>query len=86
MNSISSSWLTEKILLILGYVALIVGGVGHGPAVEVYSPDGKCQHQLASIPTGGLYQYVPTLAYIDGKILSCAGIGSGNATVSKNHE
>ena len=56
-----------------GQVALIIGTLGLGPAVEVYSPDGKCQHQLANIPIEGSTLRLPTIAYIDGKILSCAG-------------
>ncbi len=67
---------------ITGYVALIVGSSDQGPAVEVYSPDGKCQHRLADIPVGGAYLHLPTLAYIDGKILSCAGDAVGNSTAS----
>ena len=34
---------------ISGSVALIVGGVDTN-SVEVYSPEGKCQHELAPIP------------------------------------
>jgi hypothetical protein len=67
---------------ITGYVALIVGSSDQGPAVEVYSPDGMCQHRLADIPVGGAYLHLPTLAYIDGKLLSCAGDAVGNSTAS----
>ena len=52
--------------------------------MEVFSPDGKCQHQLASIPVNGSYLHYPVLAYIDGKILSCAG-DTPSANVSEVH-
>lgn len=58
---------------VVGFVALIVGSGGHGPAVELYSPEGKCQHRLSDIPIEGDSFILPVLAYIDGKILSCAG-------------
>jgi hypothetical protein len=61
-------------------VALIVGG-NDGTTVEVYSPNGDCQHQLPNIPTvSGFLQY-PTPAYIDGKLLACAGHPESSATV-----
>ena len=65
-------------------MALIVGSIGYGPAVEVYSPDGGCQHRLASLPIGGLFHFSPTLAFVDDKILSCAGGGDGSGTVSRD--
>ena len=66
-----------------GFVALIVGG--DGPAVEIYSPEGKCQHRLPDIPIGGIYLHIPTLSYINGKIMSCAGHSARqNNTVSKS--
>ena len=68
-----------------GFVALIVGGDMYGPAVEIYSPEGKCQHRLPDIPIGGSYLVLPTLSYINGKIMSCAGhSASQNNTVSKS--
>ena len=68
-----------------GFVALIVGGDGYGPAVEIYSPEGKCQHRLPDIPIGGIYLNIPTLSYINGKIMSCAGYSARqNNTVSKS--
>jgi len=59
-------------------VAFVVGGNNNG-SVEVISPNGKCQHQLPDIPIGLYYTYftTPVMAYIDGKILVCAG-DSGN--------
>ena len=56
-----------------GQVALIVGTNGFGPAAEIYSPEGNCQHQLANLPVNTTNPLIPTLAYIDGKILSCGG-------------
>jgi hypothetical protein len=41
--------------------------------VELYSPDGHCQHNLAPITVSGSESYEPVLAYIDEKILACAG-------------
>ena len=49
----------------------MVGGFDQGHnEVEIYSPNGKCHHGLAPIPEG--YNH-PILAYVDNKILSCAG-------------
>ena len=68
-----------------GFVALIVGGDRYGPAVEIYSPEGKCQHRLPDIPIGGISLHIPTLSYINGKIMSCAGHSARqNNTVSKS--
>ena len=68
-----------------GFVALIVGGDMYGPAVEIYSPEGKCQHRLPDIPIGGSYLVLPILSYINGKIMSCAGYSAfQNNTVSKS--
>ena len=68
-----------------GFVALIVGGDSYGPAVEIYSPEGKCQHRLPDIPIRGSFLHIPTLSYINGKIMSCAGhSASQNNTVSKS--
>jgi hypothetical protein len=61
-------------------VALIVGG-HDGPTVEVYSPNGDCQHQLPNIPIGSGYFYWPVPAYINGKLLSCGGNPQSSATV-----
>jgi len=63
-------------------VALVVGGDPAGPSVEVFSPEGKCQHLLSSIPIGGPALHIPVLAYIEGNILACAGHSYGNATVN----
>ena len=58
-----------------GHVALIIGGESEtGPAVEVFSPDGKCQHQLANIPISTLTLHLPALGYVEGKIISCGGV------------
>jgi hypothetical protein len=48
-----------------GEVAFIVGGDGT-TSVEVYSPDGKCQHSLAPIPveTPGKQQGVDVMITI----------------------
>ncbi len=64
----------------LGFVALIVGG-SDGATVEVYSPNGDCQHQLPNIPSVSGYLRYPTPAYIDGKLLSCGGHPESSATV-----
>jgi hypothetical protein len=61
-------------------VALVVGGE-YGPFVEVYSPEGKCQHRLSDIPIGGNSFYFPVLALIDENIFACAGSSAGNGTV-----
>jgi hypothetical protein len=55
-----------------GFVAFVVGGSVH-KEVELYSPEGNCQHSLAQIPVSGSQSYEPVLAYIDDKILACAG-------------
>jgi hypothetical protein len=55
-----------------GFVALVVGGNDH-KEVELYSPEGNCQHNLAPIPVPGSQSHEPVLAYIDEKILACAG-------------
>ena len=69
-------------------MALVVGGFNNG-SVEVLSPDGHCQHQLADLPLGSyeLFFHIPVLAFIDGKILACAGdtdIGGGTVRENKN--
>ena len=52
----------------------MVGGYEHNE-VELYSPNGKCHHGLAPIPEGSNH---PILAYVDNKILSCAGYDNQN--------
>jgi hypothetical protein len=37
--------------------------------VEVFSPDGECQHQLASLPVPQLIN--PVLVLLDGQIVTC---------------
>ncbi len=49
--------------LISEFVAFIVGG--NNKNVEVYSPDGNCQHTLAPIPDGA---FEPILAFIEDMI------------------
>jgi hypothetical protein len=66
--------------IFVGFVALVVGGV-FGPFVEVYSPEGKCQHRLTEIPIGGTKLHYPVLALIDEQIFACAGFSDGNGTV-----
>ncbi len=62
-------------------MALVVGG--NDTSVEVFSPEGKCQHLLSSIPIGGAKYHIPVLAYIDEKIFACAGYTrEGNGTVN----
>ena len=56
-----------------GFVAIVVGGELNGTAVEIFSPDGKCQHRLADIPKNGSYYHIPVLALVDNRILSCGG-------------
>ena len=53
----------------------MVGGSINGLKVEVYSPDGMCQHNLAPLPVS-LNEPVP--AYIDNKIFVCGGSGNRN--------
>jgi len=43
---------------------------GYHRTVELYSPNGKCHHSLANLPSGAMD---PVLAFVDNKILSCAG-------------
>ena len=38
--------------------------------VELYSPNGKCQTQLALLPNAPVFR--PSLAFIDGKIITCS--------------
>ena len=54
-----------------GFVAFVVGGELSG--VEIFSPDGKCQHRLADVPINGSYYHFPVLALVDDGILSCSG-------------
>jgi hypothetical protein len=58
--------------LSVGSVALIVGGEGKFD-VELYSPEGLCQHLLAQVPGSMTEFWRPVLAYLDGKIMACHG-------------
>ena len=59
-------------VLFIGSVALIVGGEGTFD-VELYSPEGGCQHLLAPVP-GRMTEFLrPVLAYLGGKIMACHG-------------
>ena len=59
-------------VLFIGSVALIVGGEGKFD-VELYSPEGGCQHLLAPVP-GRMTEFLrPVLAYLGGKIMACHG-------------
>jgi hypothetical protein len=60
--------------VITGFVAFVVGGYDH-KEVELFSPDGNCQHKLASTP---LAMVEPVLTLIDDKILACGGFGNRN--------
>lgn len=51
-------------------VAFIVGNGGPSTDVEIYSPNGLCQHILAPLPIAILPN--PILMYINGKVLVCA--------------
>jgi hypothetical protein len=35
---------------VLGHVAIIVGNIRTSDEVEIYSPEGKCQYNLAPLP------------------------------------
>ncbi len=51
---------------------MVGGDTDQGKNVEIYSPDGGCQHLLREIPDSYLDGfYRPILAYIGGKILAC---------------
>jgi hypothetical protein len=65
---------TTSICIILGFVALIAGGDGHAE-VELYSPDGNCQHKLAPLPVAS---YKPVLAFIANMFLAYGGQGIKN--------
>ena len=62
-----------------GSVALIVGGEGKFD-VELYSPEGQCQHLLAPIPGRIIMTefWKPVLAYLGGKIMACHGGDNNN--------
>ena len=47
----------------------MVGGRKTNQA-ELFSPNGGCQFQLASVPTSGSFM-MPSLAFIDNKIIAC---------------
>ncbi len=53
--------------MIIGYVALVVGG---GDDVELYSPTGNCNHQLANFP---ISCDNPALVYVENMIIACSG-------------
>jgi hypothetical protein len=57
--------------ILLGQVAFIAGGWNSLSAVELYSPNGDCQHLLAPLPIP-LMQYI--LVRFKDSILACAGI------------
>ena len=59
-------------LVSIGFVALVVGGEGKFD-VELYSPEGKCQHVLAKVPGRMTEFWRPVLAYLGGKIMACHG-------------
>ena len=61
----------KKFQTVSGFVAFVVGGGGHDE-VEIFSPDGNCQHRLASFPLSPIRQ--PVLAYIDNQVLACGGV------------
>ena len=63
-------------------MALVSGGNEDGVFVELYSPEGKCRHNLSVIESGGIYLHSPTLAFIDEKIYACAGKFVGGITVT----
>ena len=54
----------------IGYVAFITGGWNTLTSVELYSPNGDCQHQLAPLPRD-LAGHV--LAFHGNDIIACAG-------------
>jgi hypothetical protein len=54
--------------MILGYVALIVG---HGDSVELYSPNGNCNHKLAAFPVTTTNN--PVVVYVNEMIIACSG-------------
>ena len=63
-----------------GYVAMIIGGnnetvygTGYLKSIELYSPEGGCQYQLADFPIDGAYLYWPAVGFIDDKIVACGG-------------
>jgi hypothetical protein len=51
----------------LGYVALVVG---NGLSVELYSPNGNCNHKLANFP---ISCDNPVLVYVNAMIIACSG-------------
>ena len=56
----------------------MIGGEPSGRAVEIFSPDAKCQHRLADIPINGNYYHIPVVTLVDDGILSCGGHTSSN--------
>ena len=65
----------------LGQVAFITGGWSNLKSVEVYSPNGDCQHSLASLPIHVeehiMFRYGDT-------VLVCAGLQKNNAKYFMN--
>ena len=61
-----------------GHVAFVVGG-SNNKNVEIYSPDGNCQHKLYPIPFQTQSSlYGPVVGYIDEKIYVCGGVEKKN--------
>ena len=62
----------------------MVGGEGSND-VEVYSPGGECNELLRPIPTSMSEFWRPVLAYLDDKILACAGKNCWSYDVISNN-
>jgi hypothetical protein len=58
-------------LLLIGQVAFITGGWSGVSSVELYSPNGDCQHQLAPLPVDLMYH---VLEKYGNTIIACAGL------------
>ncbi len=58
-------------LLGIGQVAFLAGSWALLSSVELYSPNGDCQHQLAPLPTPLTYHI---LELYGNQIIACAGI------------
>ena len=58
-------------------VAFVAGGMdsqnnaGNGKIAELYSPNGKCSYQLASVPSTSDQYKFPVLGILDNNILAC---------------
>ena len=57
-------------MLFPGEVALLVGNGQVSDEVEIFSPSGKCQHVLPSLPLAVLPN--PIVVFVEGRILLCA--------------